>query len=152
MRIFLSCLLFLMPVLGAADEQSSQLDNLLRRYHELGQFNGVALVVNAGSTVLREGYGLANREWQIENTPETRFLIGSVTKSFTALVITQLVEQGKLNLDATVSDYIPEYRKDTGSRITLRHLLTHTDGIPNYTADTYFWQSYENDVPYPTSV
>ncbi len=151
MRIFLSCLLFLIPVLGAADEKSSQLDNLMRRYHELGQFNGVALVVNAGSTDLREGYGLANREWQIENTPETRFLIGSVTKSFTALVVTQLAEQGKLNLDATVSDYLPEYRKDTGSRITLRHLLTHTDGIPNYTADTYFWQSYENDVPYPTS-
>ena len=151
MRIILPCLLFLVSVPGAADDHSSQLDDLLQRYHELGQFNGVALVVNAGSTILREGYGFANRDWQIENTPETRFLVGSVTKSFTALVVTQLAEQGKLDLDATVSDYLPGYRKDTGSRITLRQLLTHTDGIPNYTADTYFWQSYENDVPYPTS-
>lgn len=145
------CILLLSPLCAAAADKASQLDQSLQRYHDLGQFNGVALVVGGGSTVLRQEYGLANRDWQIENSPETRFLVGSITKSFTALVIAQLQEQGKLDPDATVSDYLPGYRKDTGSRITLRHLLTHTDGIPNYTGNVYFWQSYENDIPYTTA-
>ena len=151
MQIFLTCMLLLAPVLVAANDKSSQLDQLMQRYHEMGQFNGVALVIDAGSTMLRKGYGFANREWQISNTPETRFLVGSMTKSFTAIVIVRLVEQGKLDLDATISEQLPSYRADTGKIITLRHLLTHTDGIPNYTRDTYFWQSYENGVPYTTS-
>lgn len=151
MRIIFPCLLLLTSAVATAENKSSQLDQLMQRYHDLEQFNGVALVIDGGSTVLRGGYGLANFDWQVRNTPETRFAIGSVTKSFTALVIMQLVEQGKLDLDATISDYLPAYRLDTGSEITLRQLLTHTDGIPNYTKDTYFWQSNENGVPYTTS-
>ncbi|MGI9202919.1 MAG: serine hydrolase [Woeseiaceae bacterium] len=134
-----------------ADDTSSQLDQLMHRYSDLGQFNGVALVVDGGSTVLRKGYGSANLEWQVENTPETRFLVGSVTKSFTALVIMQLAERGALELDAPIVDYLPAYREDTGSAITIRHLLTHTDGIPNYTKNTYFWQSNSNGVPITTA-
>jgi CubicO group peptidase (beta-lactamase class C family) len=136
---------------AASQNKASQIDDLLQQYHELGQFSGAALVVNSGVIVLREGYGIANQDWQIENSPDTRYLLGSVTKSFTALAVVQLEEQGKLELDATISDYLPSYREDTGSRITLRQLLTHTDGLPGYTSNTYFWQSFENNVPYSTS-
>jgi len=137
--------------LAVSSDKTSQIDQLLQQYHELGQFSGAALVSDAGSVVLRKGYGLAHQEWQIENSADARYLLGSVTKSFTALAVVQLEEQGRLDLDATISDFLPSYREDTGSRITLRHILTHTDGLPNYTGNVYFWQSYENDVPYSTS-
>ena len=151
MRIFIPCLLLLMSLSAAAEDGSSQLDRLMQQYHDLEHFNGAVLVVANGSEVLRKGYGFANLDWRIANTPETRFAIGSVSKSFTALVVLQLAELGVLDLDATISEYLPKYRNDTGSVITIRHLLTHTDGVPNYTSDTSFWQSYENGVPYPTS-
>ncbi len=150
MRTIVSCLLILVPLFAVAEDRSSQLDRLMQQYHDLEQFNGAALVIDNGSQVLRKGYGFANMDWQIENTPETRFAVGSVTKSFTALAVAQLVETGTLDLDKTISNYLPEYRKDTGSIITIRHLLAHTDGLPNYTKDTSFWQSYEG-LPYSTS-
>ena len=143
--------LLLLSALVHADDKVAQIEVLIQRYHDLGQFNGAALVIDAGSKVLREGYGIANQAWQFPNAPETRYLVGSITKSFTALAVLQLEEGGKLDLDSPISEYLPAYRADTGSKITLRHLLTHTDGLPNYTADTYFWQSYENGVPYSTA-
>ena len=136
---------------AVANEKAARIDLLLQQYRDLGQFSGAALVADAGSIVLREGYGIANREWQIPNSPETRYLVGSLTKSFTALAVIQMADEGTLELDAKISHYLPDYRADTGSRISLRQLLTHTDGLPNYTADVRFWQSYEGDVPYSTS-
>jgi CubicO group peptidase (beta-lactamase class C family) len=151
MHIFIACLLLLVSLSAAAEDKSSQLDRLMQQYHDLEHFNGTALVVGNGSEILRKGYGLANFDWRVANTPETRFAIGSVSKSFTALVVLQLAELGALDLDATISEYLPKYRMDTGSVVTIRQLLTHTDGIPNYTSDASFRQSYENGVPYPTS-
>ncbi len=72
-------------------------------------------------------------EWNIPNTADTKFRVGSVTKQFTAMLIMQLVEEGKLKLDAPVTTYIPDYPKDKGDKITIHHLLTHTSGIHNYT-------------------
>ena len=127
-----------LPVFAA--ERPTNVDALLQRYHELGQFNGAALVVDDGTVVLRKGYGKATLRWSIENSPSTRFLVGSVTKSITALLVLRLADAERLDLDATVSDYLDYYREDVGDRITLRHLLTHTDGLPNYTANGQFWQ------------
>jgi CubicO group peptidase (beta-lactamase class C family) len=77
-------------------------------------------------------------EWKIPNTPQTRFRIGSLTKQFTAMLVMQLVQDGRLRLDGTVADYLPYYRRDTGGRLTLHFLLTHTTGLPNYTSSPQF--------------
>jgi len=74
-------------------------------------------------------------EWGVPNTPETKFRIGSVTKQFTSTIVMRLVQAGKMTLQAKVTDYLPWYRKDTGSQITVHELLTHTSGIPNFTSD-----------------
>ena len=86
-------------------------------------------------------------EWNIPNTPDTKFRLGSVTKQFTATVILQLVEQGKIKLDAKLSDYLTEYRKDTGDKVTIHHLLTHTSGIPSYTSQPGFFENVSRN-PY----
>ena len=131
---FLRCLasVMLAPIAVAAPPAAA-VDAFIARYQALGLFNGSALVADGGQVVLKKGYGLANMEWNIPNAPDTKFRLGSVTKQFTATLIMQLVEQGKVELEAPVSRYLPDYPAKTGDRVTVRHLLTHTSGIPGYT-------------------
>jgi CubicO group peptidase (beta-lactamase class C family) len=125
------------PQPGAVD-RARRIDELLSRYHEYGQFNGVTLVAEDGQVAFEKAYGYANMEWKIPNTLHTKFRIGSLTKQFTAMLIMQLVQEGRLRLDGTVSEYLPYYRRDTGGRVTLHFLLTHSSGLPNYTSSPQF--------------
>lgn len=118
-----------------------QIDELVSLYHQYGQFNGAILVAENGEVIYKKGFGLANMEWNIPNEPDTKFRLGSITKQFTAALILQLAEEGKIRLDAKVSDYLPDYRKDTGGKITIHNLLSHTSGVPNYTAAPGFFQN-----------
>ncbi len=128
-------LLFAAGDAAGATSTSARIDALLAAYHGLGQLNGAALVAKDGVVLLRKGYGQADFEWGVPATPDTRFRIGSITKQFTAALVLQFVEEGKLSLDTKVSEVLPDYRRDTGSRITVRHLLRHTSGLPNYSEE-----------------
>ena len=132
---------------GAADDSTSKIDELMTSFHDLGMFNGSVLVATSGEVILSKGYGLANMEWGIPNQPDTRFRLGSITKQFTSMLVLQLVQDGKLSLDANVADLLPYYRSDTGSQITVHHLLTHTSGLPNYTSQPGFMADASRD-PY----
>ncbi|WP_348811594.1 serine hydrolase [Flavobacterium maritimum] len=114
--------------------KAEQIDKLMNLYSEYGQFNGSALVAYEGKIIYKKGFGMANMEWNIPNQSDTKHRLGSVTKQFTAMLILQLAEQGKLKLDVPISTYLPAYPKVTGDKITIHHLLTHTSGIPNYTS------------------
>lgn len=127
------CLLHL-PSFGQTQKIPQQLDALVTAYAKAGQFNGTVLVAHHGQVIFTKGYGLANREWNQPNAADTKFRIGSLTKQFTAMLVMQLVEKGRLRLDGHVSDYLPDYPKPNGDQITLHHLLSHTSGIPNFTA------------------
>ncbi|MDO7845844.1 serine hydrolase [Hymenobacter sp. M29] len=126
------------PASTQAQSLPKQLDALAVSYAKAGQLNGTVLVAEHGKVVFAKGYGLANREWNQPNAADTKFRLGSLTKQFTALLVMQLVEKGKLKLDGHVSDYLPDYPKAAGDKITIHHLLTHTSGIPNYTAQPGF--------------
>lgn len=92
---------------------------------------GVAVaVIEGGELVYQQGYGTAGRGRAM--TPQTPMLIGSVSKSFTALAIAQLVEAGRLELDAPVRTYVPWFQvadERASTQITVRHLLQHTSGL-----------------------
>lgn len=118
--------------LSLAKEKSKQIDELLSAYSRLNKLNGSVLVADGGEIIYEKGFGFANFEWQIKNTPDTKFRIASISKTFTAVLIMKAVEEGKLSLDAKLSDVLTWYRKDTGEKITIRHLLNHSSGIPNY--------------------
>ena len=96
------------------------------------QFMGSILVIQNGQILLDKGYGYANLEWQIPNSPTTKFRLGSITKQFTAAAILLLEEQGKLKITDLINQYIPDTPSEWGT-ITILNLLTHTSGIPNYT-------------------
>src|SRR5688572_832386 len=73
-----------------------------------GAFSGVVLVTRNGAPIYSAAYGMANRARNLPNTIDTRFNLGSMNKSWTAIAIAQLVEQGTIDLDATVGRYVPE--------------------------------------------
>lgn len=125
---------FFFLLLGFALQSRSQslpstLDALINDYVVNQQFMGSVLVAEKGKVVFAKGYGLANVDLNIPNTPDTRFMIGSITKQFTAMLVTQLVEKGKLKLDNTISDFIPEFPRDIGGKITVEMLLCHSSGL-----------------------
>ncbi len=147
-------LLILLTFFVASGENFAQtlkekVDGLVSKYNDYELFNGSILVANNSGVIIEKGYGPANIEWNIANTPDTRFRLGSVTKQFTSMLIMQLVKNGKVKLDAKVTDYLPYYRHDTGSKVTIEMLLTHTSGIPSYTSAPDFGKTsilhYEPD-------
>jgi len=139
---------FCLPHHGYPQDKASKIDALLQAYHDNGQFNGTALVAENGKVIYKKGIGSANMEWNIPNTPDTKFRIGSITKQFTSMLIMQLVEQKKIDLQGKLTDYLPYYRQDTGQKVTIHHLLTHISGIPSYTSLPQFFEEVSRD-PYP---
>lgn len=131
----------------SAQDKAAKIDSLLKLYHDYGKFNGAALVAEGGRAIFKKGFGLANMEWNIPNRPDTKFRLGSITKQFTAMLILQLVEEGKISLEGKLSEYLPYYREDTGKKVTIHHLLTHTSGIPSYTSLPNFADEISRD-PY----
>jgi len=99
---------------------------------ERDKFSGTVLVARDRKVLFEKGYGLANREWNIPNSPQTKFRIASLTKQFTAAAILLLQEQRKLKVTDTVSTYIADL-PSAWQPITIHQLLTHTSGLPEYT-------------------
>ena len=112
-------------------QKQARLESYVASYYNQGSFNGVVMVAEKGKPILSKGYGYANVEWQVPNTPQTKFLLASISKTFTATMVMKLVDQGKLSLDTRLSDVLKWYRQDVGCKVTIRHLLNHTSGIPN---------------------
>jgi|MTBAKMStandDraft_1061839.scaffolds.fasta_scaffold10753_2 CubicO group peptidase (beta-lactamase class C family) len=108
---------------------SERLDEYMTALSDAGRFDGAVLVSREGTILLSKGYGTANYEFSVSNTPQTVFPIGSNTKQFTAAAIMKLQEQGRLNITDPVVWYIPDAQpwKD----IRIYHLLNHTSGIPS---------------------
>jgi len=96
-----------------------------------GHFMGAVLVAKNGKVLLDRGYGSANLELKVPDTPTTKFRLGSVTKQFTAASILLLQERGQLKVTDPVSKYLPD-APAAWSQITIFNLLTHTSGIPTY--------------------
>jgi len=128
--------------LQRAAPRDAQIDALMSAYHQHGWFDGSVLVARRGEVVYRGAFGLANREWGVPTTVDARYRIASISKTFTAVLVLRLVELGKVRLDAKLTDYLPDYRKDTGDRVTIHHLLCHTSGIPDYANLPGFWTDH----------
>lgn len=143
--VFLLCITFA----SCAQSPATKIQQLLNQYNGYKLFNGAVLVAKDGKVIFKNGVGYANFEWEIRNMPDTRFRLGSITKQFTAMLILQLAEQGKLKLDGHISDYLPYYPKANGEKITVYNLLTHTSGIPNYTAQPDFFKRFARNPSTP---
>lgn len=94
------------------------------------QFSGALLLAKGEQTLLQQAWGYADRGASRAATTETQFRLGSMNKMFTAVAVLQLVDSGKMSLQGTVGDYLPDYpNRDVAAKVTLHHLLTHTGGM-----------------------
>ena len=124
--------------------QTDSIDQWIGSYMDERQIPGLALaILERGNVVMAKGYGLANVEHKVPVTPSTVFQSASVGKQFTAAAILLLVQDGKLALDDPISQYLPGAPKQW-RKITVRHLLTHTSGLPDYGEDST-WVNLQRD-------
>jgi CubicO group peptidase (beta-lactamase class C family) len=111
-----------------------KINELISAYAENGQFNGTILVKKGENIIYKNAFGLANREWNIPNTIDSKFLAGSIGKSITAFMTLILVNDGLIDLNATINEYIPDYSGPGKNKATIHQMLTHTSGIPDHGA------------------
>jgi CubicO group peptidase (beta-lactamase class C family) len=123
------------PVSGVASNLSApqprineQVDQLFAKWDKVETPGAAIAVIKDEKIIYRRGYGMANLEYDIPNTPTTVFHIASVSKQFTAFAIYLLERENKLSLDDDVRKYLPELH-DFGKAITIRQLLHHTSGL-----------------------
>ena len=144
--------LVLLPKPPALPEEVDTLENLEAYFNELtssGNPSGLSfVVVKDGEIIYNKAFGLADGPGQIPATPETVYHWWSTTKIFTAVAILQLQEEGLLNLDDPVNDYLPffdvQYPSSTSKPVTIRHLLNHSSGLPDNVPAVVGWMHYED--------
>lgn len=130
-----------------AQDAGAKLNEYLTAITSQGRFTGSVLVARDGKVLFSRAYGQANSEWEIPNTPQTKFRLGSITKQFTAASILLLQERGKLNVQDPICKYFDKC-PDTWKEITIHHLLTHTGGLPNFTS----FPDYVKTMMIPTTM
>lgn len=106
------------------------IERYLAPYVNSLNFSGTVLVTRGGDTLVQRGWGFANIDARIPAGPDTRYMIGSISKSFTAAAILMLVDRGSLQLDDPVSRYIPDFPR--GGAITIHQLLVHSSGLGRF--------------------
>jgi D-alanyl-D-alanine carboxypeptidase len=143
-RPLLACLavagaIYLPVCLGQTGENdlTARLDQAASTFQKNRNFIGTVLVAKGGNILFEKGYGMADIEWSIPNSPAAKFRLGSITKQFTATAILQLAEQHKLSLQDPACKYF-DACPDAWKKITIHQLLSHTSGIPSYTDDKDF--------------
>ena len=117
-------------------ETAQQIDALVQQYSDLDIFSGVVMIADAGKPWYHKAFGLANREKQIPNTTATLFNIGSMNKTFTAVLIYQLIANGKLAFDDTLGQFLSGFPPEA-QRITIEQLLNHSSGYGDYHTPDY---------------
>jgi CubicO group peptidase (beta-lactamase class C family) len=118
---------------GSRAQDVARMEQVIQTYTANQRFMGAVLVAKGTEVVLTKGYGSANLEWEVPNSPATKFRLGSITKQFTAASILLLQERGKLNVQDPVKKYMAD-APAAWDKITIYHVLTHTSGIPSFTS------------------
>ncbi|MGB7295780.1 MAG: serine hydrolase domain-containing protein, partial [Candidatus Aminicenantales bacterium] len=133
----LSIVCFASVARAQTENIDSRVDSFVQAEMNRQKIPGLALAVMRDGKILNaRGYGLSNVELNVPVTPESIFQSGSVGKQFTATAVMMLVEEGRIGLNDKITRYFPEAPK-AWDTITVRHLLTHTSGLKDYT-DKYW--------------
>ena len=131
-KVLYTLLFFLPGIALFAQSKEAKLSDIMQSYHNYNMFDGAVLVAENGKVVYKGAFGLANREWNIPNKTDTKFMLGSVSKPLTATLMLIQVQKGLIDLNKTLADYLPEFKNKPAANVTIKQLLGHTSGMPNY--------------------
>jgi len=131
-RSLLPRLLLSLSLLHAVTAAAAIPERFIAEYAQAHDFSGTLLVRQRGQPDYRRSFGLAQRAFAAPNAADTRYKIASITKLFTAVLVLQAHEQGRVDLQATIGLYLPDYRGPARDRVSVRQLLNHTSGLTNF--------------------
>ena len=120
--------------------QSVSFDAMLAKFHSEKGFSGTILLGDKGKIVYMKSIGLSNRASGTPINNQSIYKLASITKTFTATIILQLMDEGKIDINKTIGYYLPAYAGEAKDRATIHHLLTYSSGIENidqYNEDMY---------------
>jgi D-alanyl-D-alanine carboxypeptidase len=127
--------------------QQPQADTFITSFARQHNFNGTILIEQKGKANYEKSFGYANMAFKVRNTNNTRYRIASITKAFTSVLILQLFEEGKIDLDKPFITYLPNYKGPAGALVTTRQLMNMTSGIHNMDAGLTLEGALQHGVP-----
>lgn len=130
-----------------APARAAALDTFIADYANSHRLSGSVLIQKDGRIAYRRSFGLASIEFGVPNGDRTHYWIASLTKLFTATLVLQLAEQGRLDLDAPIATYLPDYAGEGARKVSLHQLLNHTSGIDNFDQVKTFEDALKNGLP-----
>lgn len=147
--LFLSCEKTNVPIeeTTSSSPLTQKVEQYINAHAANNKFSGNVLIAKGDSILYQNSWGFANRAFNIKNTDSTKFLIGSITKPFTAYAILLLERQGKLSVNDKLSKYFPSFPK--AEEVTIMHLLRHTSGIKDYHSLPYWKADSKSDATTP---
>ncbi|HEU4882028.1 MAG TPA: serine hydrolase domain-containing protein [Longimicrobium sp.] len=125
---------------------SAQLDSMIHAYAREHDFSGTILVARSGQALYRGSFGVAERAFGTPADDSTRYRVASITKLFTSVLVLQLHQEGRLDVNATIGTYLPDYPGQGADRVTLHQLLNHTSGLENFDREQSFQEAVENGL------
>jgi D-alanyl-D-alanine carboxypeptidase len=131
---------------SAPGQPASELPDAIAGYAREHDFHGTILVHDGPRRVFHGSFGLADRAFGVPADTTTRCRVASITKLFTAVLVMQLHQEGRLHVDSTIARYLPGYPGLGADRVTLHQLLNHTSGIEPFDRETSFQQAVENGI------
>jgi CubicO group peptidase (beta-lactamase class C family) len=126
------------PQAPPAAPDTAKIKAFLEEQARAGRFSGTALVAKDGKPLLLESAGLASKRFKAPNNADTKFNLGSLNKSFTAVAMLQLVEAGLVGIDDPIGKYLDMFPKEVGEKVKVRHLLDMSSGWGDYWENPYF--------------
>ena len=124
----------------------ADLDQLFAANYPADGPGGAVIVEQGGKVLLHKAYGLADLELGVPLAPDSIFRIGSITKQFTAVLVMQLIAEGKLAAEDPLTKYLPDFPPAQAEGVTIYHLVTHTSGIPSYTDQPEWPPRFREDM------
>lgn len=126
-----------------SNDYQRKINDLFHRYDD-SQFMGSVILTKEGEIVYQNTFGFSDIKTKKKANSDTRYRIGSVTKTFTAVLILKAVEEKKLSLNEPIDKYFPSVKN--AHKITISHLLKHRSGIHNFTSDKWFYNNRTNEI------
>jgi D-alanyl-D-alanine carboxypeptidase len=137
----------LFTIVKAAFAQQSKAALFIDSFANKNNFNGTILIAQNSKTVYRKSFGFANFAFKVPNTTDTKYKVASITKAFTAVLILQLYEQGKIDLEKPITTYLPDYKGPAGDKVRVKELLNMTSGIRNMEDGITLESALKNGMP-----